>query len=178
MIRVATGVCRGLNIAGCSFDGSGAATSGMVFDGSASEEATSVIIDGNALQSVGSVSTNFVELINSAEPNIAVGLNNLQSTANRPICGIDFADGDATPSVAAGTFFKTNNTSGTTITDLDGLIQRGQNKVVYIQFGDANTTVDFSSNPNLKGNGGLNKTFAEGDSMICFLNDQTWICNV
>jgi hypothetical protein len=178
MIRVATGGCRGLNIAGCSFDGTGAATSGMVFDGSASEEATSVIIDGNALQSVGSVSTNFVELINSAEPNIAVGLNNLQSTANRPICGIDFADGDATPSVAAGTFFKTNNTSGTTITDLDGLIQRGQNKVVYIQFGDANTTVDFSSNPNLKGNGGVDKTFAEGDSMICFLNDQTWICNV
>lgn len=178
MIRVATGVCRGLNIAGCSFDGTGAATSGMVFDGSASEEATSVIIDGNALQSVGSVSTNFVELINSAEPNIAVGLNNLQGTGNRPVCGIDFADGDATPSVAAGTFFKTNNTSGTTITDLDGLIQRGQNKVVYIQFGDANTTVDFSSNPNLKGNGGSNKTFAEGDSMICFLNDQTWICNV
>ncbi len=85
-----------------------------------------------------------------------------------------FTDADATPSVAAGTVFKTANTGATTITALDG----GSNgQFIYILINDANTTIDFTGT-NLKGNAGVDWSPTTGDSMECFFISPNWYCRI
>ncbi len=87
---------------------------------------------------------------------------------------VTFADGDATPSVAAGTVFKTANTTPTTITALDG----GTNgQFIYLVINDANTTIDFTGTT-LLGNVGVDWTPTTGDSMICFFVSPNWYCHI
>lgn len=84
------------------------------------------------------------------------------------------ADQDATPSVAGGKNFKTNNTVSTTITNFDdGEI--GQEIVVHFQ--DVNTTVDFTAST-LVGNGGADWSPAVNDHMRCVRTADKWLCIV
>lgn len=71
-----------------------------------------------------------------------------------------FVSNDATPSVASGGTFKTNNTNPTTITSFDGGYD-GQRIVVVVD--DNNTTLDFSAS-NLIGNNGNDLKLSSGDS--------------
>jgi hypothetical protein len=71
-----------------------------------------------------------------------------------------FVSNDATPSVAAGGTFKTNNTAPTTITNFDGGYD-GQRITVVAN--DNNTTLDFSAS-NLIGNNGNDLKLSSGDS--------------
>ena len=48
-----------------------------------------------------------------------------------------FVDGDATPDISAGTFFKTANTAPTSITDFDG----NSNAWIVVRAGDDLTTI-------------------------------------
>jgi len=48
-----------------------------------------------------------------------------------------FVDGDATPDISAGTFFKTGNTGATLITDFDG----NTDCLIHVRSGDGNTTL-------------------------------------
>lgn len=52
---------------------------------------------------------------------------------------ISFADADTTPDVSGGNFFVAANTSPTTITRFDGLVE-GEQKVIYIRHTNSNTT--------------------------------------
>ncbi|MFH1922683.1 MAG: right-handed parallel beta-helix repeat-containing protein [Planctomycetota bacterium] len=91
-----------------------------------------------------------------------------------------FDANDATPSVADGEFFKTANTSLTTITDfLDGTT--GQKILVLI--GDDYTQFDFSSS-GLKGKGGVDWLQEPppgpqpGDHLTCWYDGTDWYCDV
>ena len=72
---------------------------------------------------------------------------------------VNFSDGDTTPSVGGGRFFKTNNTNPTTITDFDDAVP---GVMFYVLSGDFNTTLDFSGT-NLKGNNGVDYTLVYPD---------------
>jgi len=86
----------------------------------------------------------------------------------------NFADADATPSVAQGMYFKTANTGGTTITALnDGFT--GQ--VVIVIINDANTTVDFTGTT-LKGNAGGDWSASADDQMTCVFDGTNWYCHI
>jgi len=85
-----------------------------------------------------------------------------------------FADGDTTPSVAGGMVFKTNNSSSTTITNFDDGVE-GQ--VIWVIFGDSNTTIDFTDT-NLKGNNGSDWSPSQGDHMTCVYDGTNWYCDV
>lgn len=110
-------------------------------------------------------------------PNINIGTNSMVSIGgNLAITDPAFSDQDATPSVATGNFFVSENTIATTITDLDG-VPREQEKEVTIVFDDANTTVDFTGTA-LKGNNGVDWTPAAGDFMTCQHRDGAWYCTI
>ena len=81
---------------------------------------------------------------------------------------------DTTPSVLAGTRFKTANTGPTTITMLD---DGYDGKQVIVVIGDANTNVDFTGT-NLKGNDGIDWTPITGDHMTCVSDGTDWYCDV
>lgn len=86
----------------------------------------------------------------------------------------NFSDGDTTPSVAAGSLFKTANTGATTITMLDdGIV----GKIVRVIFGDGNTTVDFTGT-NLKTNSSSDWSPVANDSMICVFDGTDWYCDI
>lgn len=85
-----------------------------------------------------------------------------------------FTNGDASPSVAAGTVFKTANTSPTTITMFDG---GSDGQFIYVLINDANTTIDFTGT-NLKGNAGVDWSPTTGDSLECFFVSPSWYCRI
>lgn len=87
---------------------------------------------------------------------------------------VTITDQDATPSVIEGAYFKTANTVATTITDFDNATE-GQ--VIFVEFGDGNTTVDFTAS-GLKGNAGADWSPAQGDHMTCIYNGTDWLCDV
>jgi hypothetical protein len=85
-----------------------------------------------------------------------------------------FPDGATTPSVRAGNLWTFNNTGATVVTAFrDG--KDGQ--VIYINWSDSTTTIDFSGTT-LKGNAGVDFAGAATDSMICFYNGTYWYCDV
>lgn len=62
-----------------------------------------------------------------------------------------FADGDETPDVSAGHYFKTNNSSPTTLKNFDNAPATGH--WIIIWFGDSNTSIEGQVNFTLMGNG-------------------------
>ena len=114
------------------------------------------------------------------------GLDDLSITTNTalyntkfigdPAVAIAFVDGDITPSVRAGTFFKTANTAGKIIEDFD-LGSRGQQITVLID--DVNTDFDFTAS-NLKIDGGVDwLTSGIGDYLTAKYDEDNnvWLCN-
>jgi hypothetical protein len=80
---------------------------------------------------------------------------------------------DATPDVSAGSTFITANTS-VTITDFDagaGTLENGQ--VFFLEFGDANTTIDCDTSGNINC-GSTDITGAVGDIMTFFYDGTDW----
>jgi hypothetical protein len=91
---------------------------------------------------------------------------------------VNFADGDATPSVKLDGIrkfnFKTQNSAATTITMFD---DGADGQEIWVVFGDGNTTIDFSG-ANLKGNGGMDWSPAQGDHMIAKFDGTNWYCAI
>jgi hypothetical protein len=89
---------------------------------------------------------------------------------------ITFTVGDTTPSVKGfSKLYKTANVGATTITNFDDGVN-GQEITVLVS--DAATTVDFSANANLKGNGGSDWSPASGDMLRGIYYNGTWYCSV
>jgi len=80
-----------------------------------------------------------------------------------------FSDGDLTPSVDSGNNFKTSNTGSTLITNFDNGID-GQTLVIV--FGDANTTIQDSTNIQLQG--GANFTAAANNTLVLYNDGTAW----
>lgn len=76
-----------------------------------------------------------------------------------------FADGDTTPDISAGTFFKTANTGATSITDFDG----NTDCWIVVKAGDGNTTI-VHDGTKISLQGAIDITLASGD-VIEFLED-------
>lgn len=125
------------------------------------------------------------EDLNQAIDNIIKALNqnfdDLQNILRMLIPWVDgsngftaFEDGDASPSVANGNRFCTANTAPTTITDFDGG-EEGQ--MIFLYFGDGNTTIDFTGT-NLKGNAGVDWPASLGSSLIATKGPTLWYCHV
>lgn len=87
---------------------------------------------------------------------------------------VTFADQDATPSVAEGTYFVTANTVATTVTDFD---DPTSGQIIIVEIGDALTTIDFTAS-GLKGNVGVDWSPTTGDHMTCVYNGTDWLCDV
>lgn len=85
-----------------------------------------------------------------------------------------FSTGDATPTVAGGKVFQTNNATPTTITMFDGGLE-GQEITVLIN--DNNTTFDFTGT-NLKGNVGVDWSPVQFDHMYCTFDGTRWFCRI
>tara|TARA_Y100000310_G_scaffold318960_1_gene373647 strand:- start:1931 stop:2350 length:420 start_codon:yes stop_codon:yes gene_type:complete len=85
-----------------------------------------------------------------------------------------FGAQDATPSVSGNYFFKTANTVPTTITNL---IDGTAGQVIWVVFGDALTTIEFTGT-SLKGNVGADWSPASGDHMQCIFDGTSWYCSV
>ena len=126
---------------------------------------SNVEIRGNDLKEV---LTNSLRTEGTAFTDVRVKDNYLRT----PV--INFASGDTTPSVLAGEFFQTVNTSATTITNFDNGYT---GKKIYVRFNDNNTTVDFTGT-NLKGNAGVDWSPAQGDHMECVFDGTNWLCIV
>ncbi len=94
------------------------------------------LVTGNIFERV---DTSFVD----DGANTIMGWNIYDHTTSNIIA---FADGDATPDVSGGSFFKTANTSATTITRFDGLSGRGGPKWFWLEIGDNFTTLQHSKN--------------------------------
>jgi len=87
---------------------------------------------------------------------------------------IAFTANDATPDVGDGNYFKTANTSATTITMFDG----GSNgQIINILIADVNTTIDFTGT-NLKGNTGGDWSPTTNDHMTCISDGTNWYCAI
>ncbi len=89
--------------------------------------------------------------------------------------GIDdwdsFVDGDATPDVSTGSYWKTANTSATTITDFDN--PKPNIQKITILFADANTTIQNSINIVIQADSNFT---GEIDDVKVFLYDGTkWV---
>jgi|TARA_Y100000296_G_C5171878_1_gene257742 hypothetical protein len=100
----------------------------------------------------------------------------LSDSNNQDLVSTTITDGDTTPTVAAAQLLTTANTSATTITDFD---DGGQGQVILLVINDANTILNFSTG-SLKGNGGVDRLMASGESVIAFANVGTtlWYCHV
>lgn len=68
----------------------------------------------------------------------------------------------------------TKNTVATTIKTFEGE-QIG--RLIFVYFGDSNTTIDFTGT-NLKGNGGADWSPSEGDWMVCRFDGTNWLCDI
>ena len=99
-------------------------------------------------------------------------IDNLQGNYNaRPI---DITDGDTTPNISQGDFYKTTNTAPTIISALDGGIEGDEKTII---FRDNNTTIDFTGTT-LNGNNNTDWTPANFDHMVCIFDGTNWYCNV
>lgn len=85
---------------------------------------------------------------------------------------VTFASGDATPSVAGGTVFKTANAAPTTISFFNNGIA-GQR--IWVVINDANTIVDFTGT-NLSGNAGFDWYPSVGDILHAVFITPKWYC--
>ena len=118
--------------------------------------------------------------VTSATPGISVPIDGqlVQVGSTIPLKShhqvVTFGANDATPSVAGGYLFKTNNGSSTTVTALD---DGHAGQVVRIIVNDANTTIDFTGTT-LKGNQGSNWAAGNGDHMTCVFDGTNWYCDV
>jgi len=72
-----------------------------------------------------------------------------------------FTDGDVTPDISGGTFFKTANTGATSITDFDG----NTDALIYVRAGDGVTTIVHDATK-IALQGGISITLAAGDIMV------------
>jgi hypothetical protein len=99
--------------------------------------------------------------------------NTNSSTVSALIAGT-YTPADATPSVQGIERLTIANAGAVTITALDDGLD-GQ--TVLIDFADANTTFDFSGTT-LKGNAGVDKTFAAGDGVRATKVGSNWLCDV
>jgi hypothetical protein len=86
---------------------------------------------------------------------------------------IAFANGDATPSVAGGSFFKTANSQPTTIIMFTG---GGLQQSIWVLL-DSNTTVDFTGT-HVKGNNGADFVNANGGVLQGVFDGVNWYCIV
>jgi hypothetical protein len=68
--------------------------------------------------------------------------------ANNSAVRRTISDGDTTPSVSSGTYFSTQNTTGTTITDFDDAVEGQQ---IYVKFNSAAWTINHSASIRLQG---------------------------
>lgn len=101
-------------------------------------------------------------------------VGNIFVGAGAPNAFVAFADGDATPAVSLYSInYVTANTAPTTITTFDSGVV-GQ--AIFVRFGDANTTLDFTGTT-LKGNAGVDVTPAVGDAVRCVYDGTNWICD-
>jgi|TARA_Y100000310_G_scaffold313107_1_gene361073 hypothetical protein len=100
----------------------------------------------------------------------------LSDPNNQDLVAVTVADGDTTPGISGGQLLTTANTGATIISDFDG---GGQGQPVFLIINDANTTLNFSTG-SLKGNGGVDRLMASGESVIAFANVGvgTWYCHV
>lgn len=88
--------------------------------------------------------------------------------------GRDFSDGDTTPDVTGGTYFKTNNSSATTITDFDNP-DDPTGQIIFVEIGDANTTIqDESNGSDIALQSGTDETPAEG-TIYMFVFNNTYL---
>ena len=81
------------------------------------------------------------------------------------------------PDVSAAWMFKTANTAATTYTNF---ASGGEGQQITIVIDDANTTVDFSTNANLKGNDNVDLAAgtSQGDVLTCVKYGTPWYCHV
>jgi hypothetical protein len=87
---------------------------------------------------------------------------------------LSIPNGEPTPNVYNGNILKTANTGATTITSFDF---GSQGQLIWVIFGDANTTVDFTGT-NLYGNGGADWSPGLNDSMTCVYDGTNWYCDI
>lgn len=83
---------------------------------------------------------------------------------------VTFADGDATPSVAGATLFKTANTAPTTITDFTNPTE----KPILIMFGDVLTSIANNANIRLQGNFGPLGPLPLYSTLLLAYNGSIW----
>lgn len=91
---------------------------------------------------------------------------------------VTFTDQDATPDVGESSFFIANNTVATTITAFDNSTGNQRGDKITVRFDTGNTTLDFSSNANLKGNNGSDWTAASGDWLTAVFDGSGWLCTI
>jgi hypothetical protein len=87
--------------------------------------------------------------------------------ANNSAVRRTISDGDTTPSVSSGTYFSTQNTTGTTITDFDDAVEGQQ---IYVKFNSAAWTINHSASIRLQG--GANHTYGDKALALFFYDDQ------
>jgi hypothetical protein len=91
---------------------------------------------------------------------------------------VTFTDQDTTPDVGGSSFFIAANTVATTITAFDNTTGNERGDRITVRFDNGNTTLDFSSNANLKGNNGSDWTAASGDWLNAVYDGSAWLCTV
>lgn len=98
---------------------------------------------------------------------IASGI--LVLTGATDIAWYTFIDGDTTPDISAGMFFKTANTGATSITDFDG----NTDAWIVLRAGDALTTIVHDVTK-IKLQGGIDITLAADDIMEFVDDSGVW----
>lgn len=86
---------------------------------------------------------------------------------------ITFTDGDTTPTVANNVMFRTNNSSGTTITNFDN--GEGNGHRIVILFDDSNTTIAHDT-AKIRMPGGKDYKFTQYQTAEFILLGSVWIC--
>jgi parallel beta-helix repeat protein len=123
---------------------------------------------GNTIKGTGS-STEGIRLTSSTlvKDNLVTGCTSFYAGSFAPYQAI--SDGDTTPSVDYGSYFKTSNTSATSITTFDNGYE-GQ--VITLRADDANTTLVFSASILL--NGSTNFAMTNGSHITLMKGGSTW----
>jgi len=108
----------------------------------------------------------------TAEEGIIVVRDPIYVSGGEGVSMIEFTDGDATPSVLNGEYFKTANTSAVSITDFDNT--RGDGHHIVIIFQDNYTTVVHDATK-IDMPGGVNQEFNTNDVLELISLDGVWI---
>lgn len=88
---------------------------------------------------------------------------------------VTLTDQDTTPDISAGSNYVRADSVATTVTDLDGGYE-GQ--TVLIVHNNGNTTYDFSSNVNLRGNAGVDWTAPTNSALRATRSGIVWYCTI